>query len=59
MISPPQKGILGSSIVDESVVSILDVKDILNLSGLSRYVEPSVVNSPDSNLSIGNASAVN
>jgi two-component system chemotaxis sensor kinase CheA len=59
MISPPQKGILGSSIVDESVVSILDVKDILNLSGLSQYVEPNVVNSLNTNLSISNASAVN
>ena len=59
MISPPQKGILGSSIVDESVVSILDVKDILTLSGLSRYVEPNVVNTLNPNLSISNASAVN
>jgi two-component system chemotaxis sensor kinase CheA len=47
MISPPQRGIVGSSIVNETVVSILNVEEILNLSGLSNFEKPSFVNSPE------------
>ena len=43
MISPPQRGIVGSSIVDEAVVSILNVEEILNLSGLSHFDKSSLI----------------
>jgi two-component system chemotaxis sensor kinase CheA len=34
MVSPPQRGIMGSVIVNDSVMSILNVQEVLNLSGL-------------------------
>jgi two-component system chemotaxis sensor kinase CheA len=39
MVSPPQRGIMGSVIVNDSVMSILNVQDILNLSGLGPHQE--------------------
>jgi two-component system chemotaxis sensor kinase CheA len=47
MISPPQRGIVGSSIVNEAVVSILNVDEILNLSGLSNFEKPNFVHNPE------------
>ena len=43
MISPPQRGIVGSSIVNEAVVSILNVEEILNLSGLGHFDQSSLI----------------
>lgn len=43
MISPPQRGIVGSSIVNEAVVSILNVEEILNLSGLGNFDKSSLI----------------
>jgi two-component system, chemotaxis family, sensor kinase CheA len=43
MISPPQRGIVGSSIVNETVVSILNVEEILNLSGLGHFDKSSLI----------------
>ena len=40
MVSPPQRGIMGSVIVNDSVMSILNVQEILNLSGLGPHQEP-------------------
>jgi len=37
MISPPQQGIMGSVIVNDSVVSILNVEEILNMTGLGHF----------------------
>lgn len=34
MVSPPQRGIMGSVIVNDSVMSILNVQEVLNASGL-------------------------
>jgi hypothetical protein len=39
MVSPPQRGIMGSVIVNDSVMSILNVQEILNLSGLGPHQE--------------------
>jgi two-component system chemotaxis sensor kinase CheA len=39
MVSPPQRGIMGSVIVNDSVMSILNVQDVLNLSGLGPHQE--------------------
>ena len=39
MVSPPQRGIMGSVIVNDSVMSILNVQDVLNLSGLGPHEE--------------------
>jgi two-component system chemotaxis sensor kinase CheA len=59
MISPPQKGILGSSIVNESVVSILDVRGILHLSGLASFTEADDIRRTAENFSIVNSAIVN
>jgi two-component system chemotaxis sensor kinase CheA len=40
MVSPPQRGIMGSVIVNDSVMSILNVQEVLNLSGLGPQQEP-------------------
>ncbi len=37
MVSPPQRGIMGSVIVNDTVMSILNVQEILNLSGLGNH----------------------
>jgi two-component system chemotaxis sensor kinase CheA len=39
LISPPQPGIMGSSILGDSVVSILNVQEILQLNQLSQAAE--------------------
>ena len=39
MVSPPQRGIMGSVIVNDSVMSILNVQDVLTLSGLGPHEE--------------------
>jgi two-component system chemotaxis sensor kinase CheA len=39
MVSPPQRGIMGSVIVNDSVMSILNVQEVLNLSGLGPHYE--------------------
>lgn len=39
MVSPPQRGIMGSVIVNDSVMSILNVQEILNMSGLGPHHE--------------------
>ncbi|NDG40578.1 MAG: hypothetical protein EBY28_14685 [Betaproteobacteria bacterium] len=41
LISPPQPGIMGSSILGDSVVSILNVQEILQLNHLSQAAEKS------------------
>ena len=40
MVSPPQRGIMGSVIVNDSVMSILNVQEVLNMSGLGPHQEP-------------------
>ena len=40
MISQPQRGIMGSVIVNDSVMSILNVEEILSLSGMGRFDDP-------------------
>ena len=47
MVSQPQRGILGSVIVNESVMSILNVQEILNLSGMGDYEAAGYAQSPD------------
>ena len=47
MVSQPQKGILGSVIVNESVMSILNVQEILNLSGMGDYEVAGYAQSPE------------
>jgi two-component system chemotaxis sensor kinase CheA len=37
MVSPRQRGIMGSVIVNNSVISILDTQEVLSLSGLGNY----------------------
>jgi two-component system, chemotaxis family, sensor kinase CheA len=39
MVSPPQRGIMGSVIVNDSVMSILNVQEVLNMSGLGPHQE--------------------
>jgi chemotaxis signal transduction protein len=39
MVSPPQRGIMGSVIVNDSVMSILNVQEVLNMSGLGPKQE--------------------
>jgi len=39
MVSPPQRGIMGSVIVNDSVMSILNTQEVLNLSGLGPHQE--------------------
>jgi chemotaxis signal transduction protein len=48
MITQPQRGILGSVIVNDSVMSILNVQEILTLSGLGHFEDPSFVHDEDS-----------
>lgn len=49
MIPPRQRGIIGSSIVNEEVVSILNVEEILNLSGLESFDKPSLIRNSEKN----------
>jgi two-component system chemotaxis sensor kinase CheA len=49
MISPPQRGIVGSSIVNEAVVSILNVEEILNLSGLGNFDRSGLIRNSEKN----------
>lgn len=42
MVSPPQRGIMGSVIVNDSVMSILNVQEILNMSGLGPHHEAGI-----------------
>ena len=42
MVSPPQRGIMGSVIVNDSVMSILNVQEVLNLSGLGPNQEAGI-----------------
>lgn len=42
MVSPPQRGIMGSVIVNDSVMSILNVQDVLNMSGLGSHQEAGI-----------------
>jgi two-component system chemotaxis sensor kinase CheA len=42
MVSPPQRGIMGSVIVNDSVMSILNVQDVLNMSGLGPNQESGI-----------------
>ena len=47
MISQPQRGIMGSVIVNDSVMSILNVQEILNLSGMGHFDDPAFVHDRD------------
>ncbi len=40
MITQPQRGIMGSVIVNDSVMSILNVQEILSLSGMGHFDDP-------------------
>jgi two-component system chemotaxis sensor kinase CheA len=40
MITQPQRGIMGSVIVNDSVMSILNVQEILSLSGMGHFEDP-------------------
>ena len=42
MVSPPQRGIMGSVIVNDSVMSILNVQEVLNMSGLGPQHEAGI-----------------
>jgi chemotaxis signal transduction protein len=42
MVSPPQRGIMGSVIVNDSVMSILNVQEVLNMSGLGSHQEAGI-----------------
>ena len=42
MVSPPQRGIMGSVIVNDSVMSILNVQEVLNQSGLGNHQEAGI-----------------
>ena len=42
MVSPPQRGIMGSVIVNDSVMSILNVQEVLNMSGLGPNHEAGI-----------------
>jgi two-component system chemotaxis sensor kinase CheA len=48
MITQPQRGIMGSVIVNDSVMSILNVQEILTLSGMGHFEDPSFVHDEDS-----------
>jgi chemotaxis signal transduction protein len=43
MISQPQRGIMGSVIVNDSVMSILNLQEILNLSGMGHFDDAAFV----------------
>jgi len=43
MITQPQRGIMGSVIVNDSVMSILNVQEILSLSGMGPFNDPDFV----------------
>jgi len=40
MVTQPQRGIIGSVIVNDSVMSILNVKEVLSLSGIGHFDDP-------------------
>lgn len=43
MITQPQRGIMGSVIVNDSVMSILNVQEILSMSGIGTFNDPNFV----------------
>lgn len=43
MITQPQRGIMGSVIVNDAVMSILNVQEILSLSGMGTFNDPAFV----------------
>jgi hypothetical protein len=43
MITQPQRGIMGSVIVNDSVMSILNVQEVLTLSGMGSFNDPAFV----------------
>jgi hypothetical protein len=43
MITQPQRGIMGSVIVNDSVMSILNVQEVLSLSGMGSFDDPAFV----------------
>ena len=43
MITQPQRGIMGSVIVNDAVMSILNVQEILSLSGMGPFNDPNFV----------------
>jgi len=43
MITQPQRGIMGSVIVNDAVMSILNVQEILSLSGMGPFNDPAFV----------------
>jgi two-component system chemotaxis sensor kinase CheA len=47
MITQPQRGIMGSVIVNDSVMSILNVQEVLSLSGLGNFDDPAFVHDPE------------
>ncbi|WP_353428153.1 chemotaxis protein CheW [Polynucleobacter sp. MWH-UH19D] len=48
MISQPQRGIMGSVIVNDSVMSILNVQEVLSLSGMGNFDDPAFVHEEES-----------
>ena len=46
MITQPQRGIMGSVIVNDSVMSILNVQEVLSLSGLGHFDDAAFVHDP-------------
>ena len=47
MITQPQRGIMGSVIVNDAVMSILNVQEILSLSGMGSFNDPNFVHDED------------
>jgi two-component system chemotaxis sensor kinase CheA len=47
MITQPQRGIMGSVIVNDSVMSILNVQEVLSLSGMGNFDDPAFVHDPE------------
>jgi hypothetical protein len=43
MITQPQRGIMGSVIVHDSVMSVLNVQEILSLSGMGHFDDPAFI----------------
>ena len=43
MITQPQRGIMGSVIVNDSVMSIMNVQEILSMSGIGTFNDPNFV----------------
>ncbi|WP_353439636.1 chemotaxis protein CheA [Polynucleobacter sp. UK-FUSCHL-C3] len=48
MITQPQRGIMGSVIVNDAVMSILNVQEILSLSGMGPFNDPNFVHDEES-----------